>query len=389
MKPTNAPWQPLAGLRVLDFSLLLPGPFATLALADLGAEVIKIEAPQGDMVRKLPMAMFRMANRNKRAMALDMKHPEARAVIARLARWADFSIEGFRPGVARRLGIDHETLRAINPRLICCSLSGYGQTGPSRNAPGHELNYLASAGSFALPGHWGEPARRQGIPLADLTGGAFAAIAMLAALHERERTGQGVYLDLSLQETALAITTIRPGLDVDGEFRGHLWPTNDIFETADGRVLVLGLVEDHLWANFVRAVGDLAPDLASGHYATDPERRAHGDVLHARLHEVMALLPLDAWMKRFAGHDIPVEPILTPAQATRSEHVVAREMVMERDGERHIPFPVHADGRRGAALRSLAPEIGEHNREVLNELGYASGEIDAFTASGLFGKSAG
>lgn len=381
----SLPWQPLAGLKVLDFSLLLPGPFATLALADLGADVIKVESPQGDMVRRLPLAMFRMSNRNKRGIALDMKHAEAGSVIERLASWADFAIEGFRPGVAARLGIGHEKLQGINPRLIYCSLSGYGQTGPSRDIPGHELNYLAAAGSFSLPGHWGEPARRQGIPMADLMGGAFASIAMLAALRERDASGKGAYLDLSLQEAALAFTTIRPGLDIDGEFRGHLWPGNDLFETADGEPLVLCLVEDHFWNNFVKTAGDLAPDLRSEAYASDAGRRANGDRLHARIHEVMRMLTADEWMRRFEGHDVPAERVLGTAQATRSDQVASRATVMTLGGERHVPFPVHANGERGAALRSLAPALGEHNREVLAELGYSVDELDALEASGLFG----
>jgi crotonobetainyl-CoA:carnitine CoA-transferase CaiB-like acyl-CoA transferase len=208
---------------------------------------------------------------------------------------------------------------------------------------------------------------------------------MLAALRERDTTGKGAYLDLSLQEAALAFTTIRPGLDIDGEFRGHLWPGNDLFETAGGEPLVLCLVEDHFWSNFVKAVGDLAPDLRSDRYAFDAERRRNGDELHARIHEVMRMLTADEWMRRFEGHDVPAERVLGTAQATRSNQVTARDTVMTLGGERHVPFPVHANGGRGAALRSLAPALGEHNREVLAELGYSGDELDALEASGLFG----
>ena len=389
--PTGASatgWQPLRGLRVLDFSQLLPGPYATLALADLGADVIRVEAPQGDMARRFPMAMFRMSNRNKRAVSLDMKHPRAKELVARLASWADFAVEGFRPGVAAKLGIDHASLARINPRLIYCSLSGYGQTGPDRDAPGHELSYLAAAGSFYLPGHWGEPAKRLGIPIIDLAGGVFAALAMLAALHERQTTGKGAYLDLSLHETALALSTVRSGLEVETEFRNHLWPTNDLFETADGQVLVFSIVEDHFWRNFVAAVGDLAPDLAASEYDSDPGRRAHGDALHARMHEVLKMLSADQWMQRFAGRDVPVQPLQNLAEAGRSPQVAARATVMERDGEKHVPFPIHVDGQRGAALRTLAPEIGAHNREVMKEIGFGEVEIAEYLAAGVCGAKA-
>src|SRR5919199_4569404 len=136
-------WRPWRGLRVLDFSLLLPGPFGTLALADLGADVVKVEPPEGDFARRIPFAMFRMVNRNKRSLTLDLKRPASRRVIERLAGWADIAVEGFRPGVAERLGIGFAALSSVNPRLIYCSVSGYGQHGPERLAPGHHLNYLA------------------------------------------------------------------------------------------------------------------------------------------------------------------------------------------------------------------------------------------------------
>jgi crotonobetainyl-CoA:carnitine CoA-transferase CaiB-like acyl-CoA transferase len=184
----GAGWQPLRDVKVADFSLLLPGPFATLTLADLGADVVKIEPREGDFARRIPFAMFRMANRNKRSLALDLKHKSAPRIVAALARWADVALEGFRPGVAERLGIDHATLARHNPRLVYCALSGYGQTGPDRLVPGHDLNYLAASGALALAGHWPEPPRRSGLPVADLAGGCYAAIAIAArAAGDRKR----------------------------------------------------------------------------------------------------------------------------------------------------------------------------------------------------------
>ncbi|MGE5088350.1 MAG: CaiB/BaiF CoA transferase family protein [Candidatus Levyibacteriota bacterium] len=386
--PDGQGWQPLAGVRVLDFSLLLPGPFATVILADLGADVAKIEPPGGDFARQMPVAMFRMANRNKRSVVLDLKHAEAGAVVERLARWADVAIEGFRPGVADRLGIGYEALSQHNPRIVYCSLSGYGQDGPASVAPGHDLNYLAAAGALVLPGHWSEPPRRSGLPVADLAGGSYAAIAILSALHERSHRGKGVYLDLSLAEAALSFTQLRHGLDLDVPTRLHLYPTNDLFETADGQAIALGIVEQHFWEGFVAAACDLAPDLRDPRYADEPRRRSHGDALAARLREVMRRRSAADWLARFEAHDVPAQLAVSPAKASRSAQVTAREMVMERDGERHVPFPVRANGRRGAALHATAPDPGADTDAVLAELGYTRAELDRLRATGVFGPAA-
>ena len=370
-------WQPLRGVRVLDFTPLLPGPFATLALADLGADVVKVEPPGGEFARHMPSLLFRMANRNKRSLVLDLKHPGAGAVVQRLAGWADVAIEAFRPGVADRLGIGAAALRGVHPRLIYCSLSGYGQTGPARMAPGHDGNYLAASGALALSGHWGEAPRRSGVPVADLAGGSYAAIAILAALHERQRTGTGRALDLSLAEAAMSFAAIRHGLDLAEPSQDHLWPTNDLFATADGATIALGIVEPRFWDNFVAAAGDLAPDLADPRFATEPARRREGDALARRLREVMRRRDADDWMRRFAAADVPAQRVLTPHEASRSAQVAAREMVQARDGERHIPFPVRVDGRRGAALHRVAPPPGADSADILQEIGFGADEIAA------------
>lgn len=378
-------WQPLQGLRVLDFTPLLPGPFATLALADLGADVVKIEPPSGDFARQMPSAMFRMANRNKRSITLDLKHADASGIVRRLAAWADVAVEGFRPGVADRLGIGPASLRVTNPRLVCCALSGYGQTGPARLLPGHDGNYLAAAGALTLSGHWDEAPRRSGIPVADLAGASYAAIAILAAIVQRAETGAGCSLDLSLAESAMSFAAIRHGLDQESPSQDHLWPTNDLFETADGAIIALGIVEEHFWRGFVAAARDLAPDLANDEYATEPARRRHGQVLATRLRDVIAQLSAADWDRRFAAHDVPAQRVLTPAEASRTPQAQARRMVMESDGERHIPFPVWVDGRRGAALRSTAPQMGQHTAAVMAEIGFTATEIRAFAGTGTFG----
>src|SRR6267142_1976232 len=212
----SEPWLPLAGIHVVDFSMFVPGPFASSMLADLGADVIKVEPPRGDPGRGYVPVQFETENRNKRSIALDLKH-------------ADVVVEGFRPGVAQRLGIDYETLRSHNARLVYCSISGYGQTGPWRERPGHDVNYVAAAGGLAFPGQWLKPPARSSYPVADMGGGAFAAITVLAALHE----GKSVHLDLSLFEAAFFMAAMRHSLDPDVDPRAHLFPVNDVFECAD------------------------------------------------------------------------------------------------------------------------------------------------------------
>lgn len=380
--PSNKAWQPLSGLRVLDFSLLLPGPFATVTLADLGAEVIKIEPLGGDFARRMGGPMFAMANRNKQALALDLKNPSARALIERLTRWADFAVEGFRPGVAERLGINYSSLSVLNPRLIYCSISGYGQEGPARNTPGHDLNYLAASGGLSFAGHWTGPPRRSGMPVADLAGASFATIAMLAALHQRSITGKGVFLDLALADAALAFTAARHGLDVDAPSRAHLYPSNDVFQTADGRSIALGIIEPHFWQAFVAATADLAPDFAAPAWATEAGRLFDGDALHDRITVVMRKQPANEWLQRLAKHDVPAQLVLSPAEAGRTPQAQARELVMENQGQRHVPFPVRANGRRGARLVNVAGEIGADADKILCGLGLTAKEIEQLRLSG-------
>ena len=375
-------WQPLRDVRVLDLSALLPGPFATLALADLGADVVKVEPPSGDFARRMPSSLFAMANRNKRSLAIDLKRPDAAEVMRRLAGWADVAIEGFRPGVVDRLGVGPEALQGVNPRLIYCSLSGYGQSGPDSQVPGHDLNYLCAGGAMTLSGHWGEAPRRSAIPVADLAGGAYAVIAILAALHERQTTDRGRRLDLSLTEAAMSFVSIRHGLDLDGPSQEHVWPTNDLFETADGGHVALGIVEEHFWRAFVEAAEDIAPDLNSELYVDEPRRRQRGDELIARLREVMRMRSASDWLERLRAAGAPAQRAMSPAEASRREQIAARKMVMRLDGERHIPFPVMVDGERGAALRNIAPPLGAHSRDVLREVGFSEPEIDTLESSG-------
>jgi len=372
------PWLPLAGVRVIDFAMFVPGPFCSSILADLGAEVLKVEPPAGDPGRRYIPVQFRMENRNKRSLALNLKSEPAGAIVSKLARQADVVIEGFRPGVAERLGIDDATLRRQNPKLVYCSISGYGQTGPWRERPGHDVNYVAAAGALAYPGQWRKPPARSSLAIADMGGGSAAAIAILAALAERGRTGKGARLDLSLFETAFFWAAQRHGLDAGLDPRAHIFPVNDVFETADGERITLGILEDHFWENFLRIV----PELAEARFATDASRRANGDALAEKLETVMRGRTLAQWLQLCEAHDVPVDRCLTPLESAELEQIRARQGVVERGGQRFALFPLHADGRRGGSLRRGVPAAGEHSREVLVELGYDDSEIAALVRDG-------
>jgi crotonobetainyl-CoA:carnitine CoA-transferase CaiB-like acyl-CoA transferase len=371
-------WQPLAGVRVVDFSMFVPGPFAAAIFADLGAEVLKVEPPAGDPCRGYLPLQFRSGNRNKRSLALDLKQEGSKEVVARLAAQADIVIEGFRPGVAERLGIDYETLAQSNARLIYCALSGYGGSGPWRERPGHDLNYLAAGGGLAFPGQWLGVPTRSSLPVADMAGGSCAAIALLAALAERNRSGRGARLDLSLFEAGFFWAAMRHGLAPGGDPRAHLFPVNDVFECADGARLTLGILEQHFWRKFTRCV----PGFEGEEYSSDAKRRANGDVLSRKLSDTMKSKPSAEWIALLEANDVPVDRCLTPAEAAALPQIRARGTVARAEGEDFAAFPGWADGRRGASLRRGVPRAGEHSREVLVELGFDDAEIADLVRSG-------
>ncbi len=348
--------------------MFVPGPFASAIFADLGAEVIKVEAPKGDPGRGYIPVQFATENRNKRAIALDLKNAGSAKVVGKLAQKADVVLEGFRPGVASRLGIDYETLKKHNPRLVYCSISGDGQTGPWRERPGHDVNYVAAAGGLAYPGQWlGAPARSS-IPVADMAGGSFAAIAVLAALYKRNETGKGAFLDLSLFEAGFFWAAMRHGLDPGVDPRAHIFPVNDVFETADGQRLTLGILEEHFWENFRRIV----PGFDDERFASDAKRRANGDALASLLKETFLKKTAAEWIALLEANDIPVDLCVTPAAAAASNKQLVERQASDRG---FATFPVFAGGRRGGKLRRGVPKLGEHTREILVELGFDDAEV--------------
>lgn len=380
-------WRPLAGVKVLDFSALLPGPMAGAILADLGAEVLKIEPPKGDAVRHRDVLapIHRGANRNKSSLLIDLKSPYAAAVVRRLARWGDVALESFRPGVAAKLGIDHAGLSSHNERIITCSLSGYGQTGPWRNRPGHDLNFLAAAGAFAFSGHWSGKPRRSGLPVADLLGASNAVIAILSAVRERETTGRGIALDISLMDSTLFAVSMRHGLEHDS-IVPHPYPTNDLFTAQDGRQIALGVgTEDHLWENFARAVAPTLPVILDSRFDNDRKRREHGDELFALLEQMFLAKPSGAWMALFQTHDVPASLCLYPAEAAEGEQVEARGFVHTVEGHALSAFPVKAGGLQ-PEIRRPAPRAGDGTWPIMESLGFGDDEIEALLKSGAIGE---
>jgi len=372
-------WLPLAGVRVVDFSMFVPGPFCSAILADLGAEVIKVEPPAGDPGRAYVPVQFRTENRNKRSIAVDLKNKGSKAIVERLARASDVAIEGFRPGVAGRLGIDGPSLKKINGKLICCSISGYGQTGPWRERPGHDVNYVAAAGALAFPGQWLKAPARSSLAIADMGGGAFAAIAILSSLYERDKTGKGASLDLSLFEAAFFWAAMRHSLDPAVDPRAHLFPVNDVFEASDGKRLTLGILEEHFWKNFVKFV----PELSGEEFSTDQKRRANGDRLSSLIEKAIKTRTAREWLALCDEHDVPVDLCITPGEAAGLEQLRARgATAAAAGGERFATFPVFAEGVRGGELRRGVPKLGEHTREVLVELAFDDGEIAQLVSSG-------
>jgi crotonobetainyl-CoA:carnitine CoA-transferase CaiB-like acyl-CoA transferase len=367
-------WQPLLGVRVVDFSMFVPGPFCSAIFADLGAEVIKVEAPRGDPGRAYVPVQFNTENRNKRSLSLDLKKEGSASIVEKLVGKSDIVVEGFRPGVAQRLRIDYETLKKHNPKLVYCSISGYGQTGPWRERPGHDVNYVAAAGGLAYPGQWLQPPARSSLPVADMAGGSFAAIAIACALYEKSRTGKGVYLDLSLFEAGFFWAAMRHSLDKDVDPRAHIFPVNDIFECQDGERLTLGILEEHFWDNFRKVV----PGFDGDEFSSDAKRRANGDVLSKKLSEAMKSKTSSDWIALLEANDIPVDLCVTPAEAA-----VSNKQLLERQAAtRHFAtFPVFADGKRGGSLRAGVPKLGEHSREILVELGFDDSDIAGFVKS--------
>ena len=380
---------PLAGVRVLDLTRLLPGPVATLHLADLGAEVIKIEDPQvGDYARTLgtgqgaDSAYFRMINRNKLGLRLDLKKPEGVEVFKRLASTADVIVESFRPGVMDKLGVGYAVIVALNPRIAYCSISGYGQDGPYKDLAGHDINYLGYAGVLDQIGCAGGGPAIPNFQIADLLGGALtAAFGILAAMVEAQRAGKGRHIDVSMTDSVLAHTyftmlrlndsghSLPRGSDL---LSGGL-PCYGTYRCADGGHMAVGALEAKFWKVCCEVLDH--PEWVSRQWDAG---------LRVEVAAVFASRQRNEWATLFAAVDCCVTPILTPEEALENEQIVARGMVLQEDGLTQFAPPLKMSEFE-FSIRQPAPRTGQHNAAILAAAGYSPDEIDQFTASGALG----
>jgi crotonobetainyl-CoA:carnitine CoA-transferase CaiB-like acyl-CoA transferase len=391
---TIASSAPLAGLRVLDLTRLLPGPVCSLHLADLGAEVIKIEdTGAGDYARTMGLGaapgedsfFFRIVNRNKRALRLDLKQAAGVEAFLRLARDADVIVESFRPGVMGKLGVGYETVKALNPRIVYCAITGYGQDGPWRDRAGHDLNYIATAGVLDQIGcRDGAPAIPN-LQIGDLLGGALTAVmGILAAVIGAKATGQGRYVDVAMTDASFAHAytgllsvlargqTLPRGTD---DLNGGL-PGYGLYRTQDGRWLAVGALEPKFWQILCDAVA--RPDLKPHGLA----RGAEGARARAELETLFAEQPLAHWAELFAHYDCGVTPVLTFEEALDHPQLRARGMLQEHGGLRQFAPPLKMSGL-DFAVRAEPPQVGADSTVILREAGYAEAEIERLRQLGV------
>jgi len=384
---------PLTGIKILDFSTLLPGPYATQLLADMGAEVLRVESPtRPDLVKFMPpnvggvSAAHASLNRNKQSIAIDLKHAQAQEIIHKLVKDYDIIIEQFRPGVMQRLGLDYETLKQKQTKLIYCSITGYGQTGPLKDRAGHDINYLALSGLASYSGRKETGPVLSGTQIADIAGGSHHAVmAIQAAIIQRAVTGEGQYLDISMSDAALALTTMfgasalaggqTPALGSEMLNGGLFY---DYYETADGRYLSLGSLEPVFATKVLKALDmtNWMPKLADQRLEAQKEVRE-------KLSEVFKQQTLAHWVALFDPLDACVEPVLSLDEAFEHPHFKARGM---------ITSAVNTKGEHMTQLNSALPfesdkkfkvgaNLGADTACVLENMGYSQADINQLKAS--------
>lgn len=390
---------PLSGLKVLDLTHVMAGPTCTLMLADMGAEVTKVEKlPDGDDTRRtIPpkigdeSAAYLMMNRSKRGIALDLKTPHGAAVLRKLATTADIVVENFAPGVMEKFGLGYEVLGKDNPALIYCSLSGFGHTGPYRNRRGFDLVAQAMSGIMTFTGSAGGPPTKCGAPLSDITAGILAAMGILAAYTHRLKTGQGQRVETSLFEAALVQTywqaAIALATGVSPRAMGSAHPLNapyQAFEAADGWIVVGGANQRN-WLRMLDALG--ATELAEDpRFRTGADRMAHLKPLEEELARRFRTKPAAHWLAALEEKGVPCGPVNDMLTALNDPQTLAREMVVEVEHSslgrvKTIGLPVKFSATPGKVRRG-APLYGEHTRAVLLEAGYSPAEIDAMVKAG-------
>ncbi len=387
---------PLDGFRVLDLTRYLSGPYATMVLAELGADVVKVERfPDGDDSRRLSPKIngesypFAMPNRSKRSLAIDLKSDAGRELFLTLAKDADLVIENFRPGVVKRLGIDYEAVRGVRPDILYCSISGYGQTGPYRDRPGFDIMAQGVVGFLRMTGQPdGKPAK-VGIAINDIAAGATAIYSVMAAEMMRRQTGEGQYIDISLVDAGLAWTIWESGaFFADGELpqptgtRHRRSTPYQAFRTSDGYVTI-GANNERLWQRLVHDVVRRPEWATDPRFATLADRMANIDELERVIESVTTTATTDEWVDILDKAGVPGGPVLTYDQALENPHVLARDMVVDLDHPIIGPMRTIGTGARfnqmDFAVRGPAPWLGQHTSDVLREAG-----LDEASVRGLF-----
>jgi len=387
---------PLSGVRILDLSRQLPGPWATQVLADFGAEVIKVEDTKlGDNFRSTEPKINGIAarhlqlNRNKRGLAIDLKTPKGKEIFLRLASQSHVVFEQFRPGVVKRLGIDYESIKAVNPSIVYCSLSGFGQEAPYRDLVAHDPNYLSLSGVLSLIGRNGAEPSLSGPQLADVTAANMVTIAILMALRKSESTGQGEYIDISLFDSAfsLAITGLSTYLGGGkpptrgGERHNGKYPWADIYGTQDGKWVTIAAIEDHFYKNLCRSLG--REDWLELQYANDDIQ----EQIREELRLIFLTKTRDEWFTLLKDKEVCIAPVLDIEEAANSEQVTLRGNIVEH---------LHSTAGKTCLLRSPirmksvdpairfgAPLLGEHSIEILEEIGLDPKEIASYLNDGV------
>ncbi len=387
----------LDGVKILELARVAPAEFSTMLLADMGADVLKIETPPADgkpePEEEKRRAAFAYVNRNKRSLALNLKAPEGQAIFRRLAATADVIVEGFRPGVMKRLGGDYETIQKINPRIVYCSLSGFGQDGPYRDYPAHDLNYLSLSGVLGLIG---EADRKPAIPLnlvADYGGASLhGALGVMLALFARERTGKGQHVDVAYLDATLSLLGATPNLRFfwsDGlaprrgaGFLGGSYPYYAVYETKDRKLLSIACTEPWLWENFCKAIG--RPEFVKYSRLADQfVRAANPEEVRAR-EEIEAIIRTrtrDEWYDLLVKKDVCVGKVYDVEEVFEDPQIRSRQMLVETEHPeigkvKEVGIAIKLSGTPGR-VRRAAPSRGEHTDQVLSELGMRPEEIRA------------
>lgn len=367
----------LEGIKILDLSRLLPFEYCTMILGDLGAEVLKIEEPKiGDYMR-FSKTIFSLLNRNKKSMELNLKSDRGRDILCKLVKEYDVLFESFRPGVMSSFGLDYAKLKLINPKLIYCSSTGYGQDGPYKHKPGHDINYLSISGILGETGrHTGAPVI-PGIPVADMTAGVYSALAILAALIARDKTGKGQYIDVSMTDCMVSYNLINLVSCITGSKKATLdfangSPFYNVYETKDRKYISIGNIEGKFWINFCKVIK--REDLIKKQLATGDDR----EKLVEELRKIFLKKSRDEWLDLMEGKDICVAPVNSIEEVLKDPHLNHRNMFPEvdHDGQKikYIALPIKFS-ETPYEIRSKSPSLGEHTDKVLKDLGYVKDVI--------------